>query len=146
MHEATYLAAVHGRPGNYGILFPDFLGCVSSGETVEAALRSGHDALQFHVDGMVDDGDPIPPPAEHSLDSVAETFTVAEDSDPDDWVGLMPITVAIAIAADMTTVKIKSEVVREIAALVQSNLEHLSTSQFIERAARRELARLKKSA
>lgn len=46
--------------GAFGISFPDFPGCVSGGETVDAALRSGHDALAFHVAGMIEDGEALP--------------------------------------------------------------------------------------
>ena len=137
MREATYLGAVHGRAGNYGILFPDFHGCVSSGETVAAALRNGRDALQFHVDGMIEDGDAIPDPAEHSLVSVAATFTVPEDEDPDDWVGLMPITVMLADRRDFVGVDIPPTLARDLDEVTQDR------SRFIIDATRRELARRK---
>ena len=47
---------------DYGISFPDFLGCVSAGDTVEDALRMGTEALNIHIAGMVEDGDYIPEP------------------------------------------------------------------------------------
>ena len=52
----------HGPDSGYGISFPDFPGCVSVGETVDAAIRNGRDALAFHVEGLRDDGEPAPRP------------------------------------------------------------------------------------
>jgi len=140
MRDVTYLGAVHGRPGNYGILFPDFLGCVSSGATVEAALLSGHEALQFHIEGMEEDGERIPEPGSHDLPSVAATFTVGEDTDPDDWVGLMPIIVALADPTDRVEVDLPLSLARDVDAFATDR------RHFIIEATRRELLRLKQSA
>lgn len=52
----------------YGVSFPDFLGCVAIGETVEAAVHHGREALTFHVEGLLNDGDSMPPP--RSIDAI----------------------------------------------------------------------------
>ena len=58
-----YLAFIHGDEGlGFGISFPDFAGCVSDGGTVEDAIRHGSEALSFHVEGLIGDGEAIPPP------------------------------------------------------------------------------------
>jgi predicted RNase H-like HicB family nuclease len=54
------VALVHGRRGAYGISFPDFPGCIAGGETLDEALRRGRDALEFHVESMVDVGEALP--------------------------------------------------------------------------------------
>jgi predicted RNase H-like HicB family nuclease len=54
------VALVHGKPGAYGISFPDFPGCIAGGETVDEALRRGRDALDFHVESMMEVGEPLP--------------------------------------------------------------------------------------
>ena len=58
-----YVAFIHsdGEDG-VGISFPDFPGCVSVGDTHADAIAQGAAALAFHVEGMVEDGEPIPPP------------------------------------------------------------------------------------
>lgn len=57
------VALIHKEEGtSYGISFPDFPGCISAGDTLDEALASGAEALQFHIEGMVEDGDPIPTP------------------------------------------------------------------------------------
>ena len=54
------VALVHGAPGAYGVSFPDFPGCIAGGETVDEALRRGRDALDFHVESMIEVGEPLP--------------------------------------------------------------------------------------
>ncbi|MDE0459906.1 MAG: type II toxin-antitoxin system HicB family antitoxin [Chromatiales bacterium] len=46
----------------YGISFPDFPGCVSVGDSVDEAIRHWREALAFHVEGLSDEEEPIPPP------------------------------------------------------------------------------------
>ena len=58
-----YVAFIHREADTgYGISFPDFPGCVSIGNTVDEAVRHGCEALSFHFEGMVSDGEPIPTP------------------------------------------------------------------------------------
>ena len=57
-----YVAFIHcDEEAGFGISFPDFPGCISVGESREDAIRRGTEALAFHVDGMVEDDEPIPP-------------------------------------------------------------------------------------
>jgi predicted RNase H-like HicB family nuclease len=55
-------ALIHEEDGVFGISFPDFPGCVSTGKTEDEVLRKGSEALAFHVAGMVEDGDALPIP------------------------------------------------------------------------------------
>jgi predicted RNase H-like HicB family nuclease len=55
------IGLVHEEDGNYGISFPDFPGCVSAGATLDEAVERGRATLAFHVEGMVEDGDSLPP-------------------------------------------------------------------------------------
>ncbi|WP_106751597.1 type II toxin-antitoxin system HicB family antitoxin [Pannonibacter carbonis] len=56
-----YVAFLHQDDGpGYGISFPDFPGCVSVGDTVDDAIRNGADALAFHAEGMIEDGEGLP--------------------------------------------------------------------------------------
>jgi len=54
------VALVHGVPGAYGISFPDFQGCIAGGRSVDEALRRGRDALDFHVESMIEVGEALP--------------------------------------------------------------------------------------
>ena len=71
-----YVSLIHRDDAGYGVSFPDFPGCVSVGETVDDAGRRGSEALAFHVDGLRDDGDPIPPP--RSINAIKADPDLAE--------------------------------------------------------------------
>ena len=45
-----------------GISFPDFPGCISAGATFEEALKNGQEALEFHIEGMIEENMDIPDP------------------------------------------------------------------------------------
>jgi predicted RNase H-like HicB family nuclease len=47
----------------FGVEFPDLPGCVTAGDTIDAALHLAEEALRFHVDGIIEDGEAVPPPA-----------------------------------------------------------------------------------
>jgi predicted RNase H-like HicB family nuclease len=53
-------ALIHEENRIFGISFPDFPGCVSTGSTAEDAIRKGSEALTFHAGSMVEDGDSMP--------------------------------------------------------------------------------------
>jgi predicted RNase H-like HicB family nuclease len=53
---------------DYGVDFPDFPGCVTAGLTMDEARRMAAEALQFHVEGMVEDREPVPEPS--SLEAI----------------------------------------------------------------------------
>jgi predicted RNase H-like HicB family nuclease len=59
----NYIALVHkqGRKG-FGVIFPDFPGCVAVGDDFDDALRRAAESLAFHTDGMRDDKQRIPRP------------------------------------------------------------------------------------
>ena len=60
---ADYIALIHKEPASdYGVSFPDFPGCVTAGATLDEARRGAVEALAFHIDGMVEDGEAIPSP------------------------------------------------------------------------------------
>lgn len=63
--EALYVGVVDkDKNSDYGIMFPDFLGCISAGSTIRETFEMGKEALQMHIEAMVEDGDPIPEPTD----------------------------------------------------------------------------------
>lgn len=61
---AGYVAIIHKDEGSdFGVLFPDFPGCVSGGATLDEAAAMAREALALHVRGMREDGEPIPQPS-----------------------------------------------------------------------------------
>ena len=49
--------------GNYSAYVPDLPGCVATGATVEETEAQIREAIEFHLDGLRQDGSPIPQPA-----------------------------------------------------------------------------------
>ena len=53
----VYIALLRKEPkSDFGVDFPDFPGCVSAGSTTEEAARMAREALELHIEGMLEDG------------------------------------------------------------------------------------------
>ncbi|MEJ7577283.1 MAG: type II toxin-antitoxin system HicB family antitoxin [Pyrinomonadaceae bacterium] len=48
---------------SFGAYVPDLPGCVAVADTEEEALRLIQEAVEFHLEGMREDGQPIPEPS-----------------------------------------------------------------------------------
>lgn len=58
-----FVAIIHKEPGSdFGVLFPDFPGCITAGATVEEATTLAQEALEGHLSVSVEHGDPLPEP------------------------------------------------------------------------------------
>ena len=57
-----YVVVIEKAPENYGAYVPDLPGCVSVGDTFAEMLSMIEEAIEFHLDGIREDGEPIPPP------------------------------------------------------------------------------------
>ena len=55
-----YLIVIEKAGNNYSAYSPDVLGCATTGDTREETRRNMIEALEFHLEGLVEDGDPIP--------------------------------------------------------------------------------------
>jgi predicted RNase H-like HicB family nuclease len=55
-----YAVVIEKAEGNYSAYVPDLPGCVATGSTVEEVEQEIRDAIAFHIDGMREDGLPIP--------------------------------------------------------------------------------------
>ena len=58
-----YAIVIENAGGNYSAYVPDLPGCVATGSSVEEAERSIREAIALHLEGMRQDGTPIPPPS-----------------------------------------------------------------------------------
>ena len=67
-----YLVVIEKGASSYGAYVPDLPGCIAVGETRAQVSRLIHEAIEFHVAGLLEDGQPVPPPA-----SQAEVLDVA---------------------------------------------------------------------
>ena len=57
-----YAIVIEQGEGNLGAYVPDLPGCVAVGDTLEETLREIREAIEFHIEGMREDGLPIPEP------------------------------------------------------------------------------------
>jgi predicted RNase H-like HicB family nuclease len=57
-----YAVVIEKAQGNYSAYVPDLPGCVATGLTVEETEKEIRDAIRFHLEGLKEDGLPIPTP------------------------------------------------------------------------------------
>ena len=58
-----YAVVIEKGESSYGAYVPDLPGCVATAETREEALVLIHEAIEFHIQGLKEDGEVIPEPA-----------------------------------------------------------------------------------
>jgi predicted RNase H-like HicB family nuclease len=67
-----YAIVIEQTEGNFSAYVPDVPGCVATGATVADVEREIREAIAFHLEGLRQDGLPVPAPA-----SVVEYVEVA---------------------------------------------------------------------
>jgi predicted RNase H-like HicB family nuclease len=58
-----YAVVIEKTEHNYSAYVPDLPGCVATGATVAEAEAQIREAIEFHIDGLREDGLSIPPPS-----------------------------------------------------------------------------------
>jgi predicted RNase H-like HicB family nuclease len=58
-----YAIVIEKGPSNYSAYVPDLPGCIAAGATVEETESLLREAIDLHLEGMREDGLPIPEPA-----------------------------------------------------------------------------------
>jgi predicted RNase H-like HicB family nuclease len=61
-----YLVVVEKGPTSFGAYVPDLPGCVAAADTKDEVLSLIKEAIEFHLEGLKEDGEPIPSPASTS--------------------------------------------------------------------------------
>jgi predicted RNase H-like HicB family nuclease len=93
----------------YGVVFPDFPGCVSEGDTVDEAALNATEALGGHIASMQDAGEAIPTPS-------------AVDAPPPDWLAGAS---GRRVATVLVPVEVSGRVVRVNISLEASLLDRI---------------------
>ena len=127
-----YIALIHKDPdSDYGVSFPDLPGCVTAGLDLDDARAMAEEALCLHLDGMAEDGEPIPEPS--SLEAVMA------DRENRDAVAILvnaPPATAKAVRVNMTLPE------DELARIDKFAVEHgMTRSGFLLHAAKKALRR-----
>lgn len=63
-----YLVIYESGPGNLSGFAPDVPGCASTGASIDELRSNLREALEFHLEGLAQDGDPIPAAATHVVE------------------------------------------------------------------------------
>ena len=66
------------KGSNFSGHAPDVPGCVSAGDTIEEMNKMMREALEFHFEGMREDGETIPEPTAMNVELKAEDFEDVE--------------------------------------------------------------------
>ena len=58
-----YAIVIEDAGPNYSAYVPDLPGCVATGVTIEDVEREIREAIEFHIEGLREDGSSVPPPS-----------------------------------------------------------------------------------
>ena len=62
-----YMVVLEKSPGGWGAHVPDLPGCVAVGENREEALALIREAIEFHIEGLKEQGEAVPKPSSESV-------------------------------------------------------------------------------
>jgi len=58
-----YAVIIEKSETGFGAYVPDLPGCVAAAETREEVVKLIQEAIEFHIEGLREDGEPVPEPA-----------------------------------------------------------------------------------
>jgi predicted RNase H-like HicB family nuclease len=58
-----YAIVIEQARDNFSAYVPDLPGCIATGTTIEEVEAQMREAIEFHLDGLREDGVPIPQPS-----------------------------------------------------------------------------------
>ncbi len=59
---SRYAVVIEKGPTSYGAYVPDLPGCVAVGESIEEVTDLIREAIEFHIEGLREAGEPVPEP------------------------------------------------------------------------------------
>ncbi len=63
-----YLVVIEKAKRNYAAYVPDLPGCIATGPTPGATRKAIRQAIEFHIEGMKEDGVAVPKPSAKSAE------------------------------------------------------------------------------
>ena len=112
---------------DFGVSFPDFPGVVTAGKDLDDARAMAEEALAFHIEGLVEDGEVIPDPS--SLEDVMA------DAANRDGVAILVAAKTATARAVRVNVTLPEDILAQIDAFAAAH--GYSRSGFIARAAKK---------
>lgn len=126
----NYIGLIHkDAESDYGVSFPDFPGVITAGIDLDEARRMAEEALNFHVEGMIEDGEALPEPS--SLEAIMQ------DPDNRDGVAVLVALKNRSAKAVRLNITLPEDVLRAIDAYSQAH--GLTRSGFLAQAAKRQI-------
>jgi predicted RNase H-like HicB family nuclease len=123
-----YIGLIHKDPGSdYGVSFPDLPGLITAGKDLDDARAMAEEALAFHIEGLVEDGEAIPEAS--SLEAIM--------ADPENRDG---VAILVAVNADaQKTVRVNITLPADVLAQIDKFAEShgYTRSGFLAQAAKR---------
>ena len=58
-----YAVVIEEGPTSFGAYVPDLPGCAAAGESRDEVVQLIQEAIEFHIEGLKEDGQPIPSPS-----------------------------------------------------------------------------------
>lgn len=126
----NFIGLIHKDPdSDYGVSFPDFPGVITAGTDLDDARRMAEEALAFHVEGMIEDGEAIPEPS-----SLEEIMSAPDNRDA---VAVLVPLKSQAKKAVRLNITLPEDVLEKIDAYAEAH--GLTRSGFLAQAARRQM-------
>jgi predicted RNase H-like HicB family nuclease len=69
--RVRYTVVIEKGPESYGAYVPDLPGCAAVGDSVAQVKRLIREAIELHIEGMIEDGEQ--PPAASARSAIVET-------------------------------------------------------------------------
>jgi len=130
MTMRQYIGLIHKEAdSDFGVSFPDFPGVATAGTSLDDARAMAEEALALHVEGLTEDGEPIPEPS--TLDEVMA------DPDNKDGVAILVGVKTEAPKCIRVNVTLPEDILDRIDRYADK--EGLTRSAFLARAAKRAL-------
>ncbi|KXX64202.1 type II toxin-antitoxin system HicB family antitoxin [Marichromatium gracile] len=129
-----FALALHTDDGvAYGVTVPDLAGCFSAGESLDAAIEAAREAIDAHVELLMEEGTDIP-----------STRPLAEHQANPDLAGAVWAFVDVPVEryfgpAEKINITVPRRLLRSIDA--HAKARHLSRSAFLAQAAREAMGR-----
>jgi predicted RNase H-like HicB family nuclease len=126
-----YIALIHkDADSDYGVSFPDLPGVISAGKDLDEARDMATEALAFHIEGLIEDGDAIPEPS-----SLEDVMANAENKDGVAVLIAAPAAVTKSVRVNVT---LPSDVLDQIDQYAER--EGFTRSGFLAQAAKKVMA------
>ena len=77
--KLKYAVVFEQTPNNYAAYAPDVPGCISTGKTWDEMQEMIREALTFHIEFLMEEGDPVPEPKMSIEEAIAHHSEALEE-------------------------------------------------------------------